>query len=115
MKPVRSGPRAILLSLAVALLIAFSASFVVAVAVYLMGPPRAEPDPFVLVIVAASTLGPGILLGIATKRASKVSLGWDLGKVGENILVLVSALVAALLGIAGLYPVVRLVKMVVAQ
>ena len=115
MKPVRSAVRAILLSLAVALLIALSAPFAAAVAVYLKGRPRAEPDPFILVIVAASTLGPGVLLGIATKRAREVSLGWDLGKAGRNILVFVSALVATILGIAGLDPVVRLVKMVLAQ
>ena len=115
MKPVRSAPRAILLSLVSAVLIAGSASFVAAVAAYVMLPPPAEPDPLILVIVAALTLGPSITLLVATRRARAVSASWDLGKGGRNVLVILSVLIAGILGIAGLYPVVRLVKMVVAH
>ena len=113
MQPVRSGPRAILLSLALALLIIGSAQWVAVVAVYLMEPPPAEPDPLILVVVAALTLGPSVALGLAARRARVVATSWDLGKAGGNVLLFVSIVMVAILGIAGLYPVVRLVKMFV--
>ena len=112
MNPARRPWRAILLSLASGLLIAGSTPFVAAVAVYVMAPPPAEPDPTFLVILAGLTLGPSIMLGIAARRASLVSLHWDLGKAGGQILMLVSILLAAILGICGLYAVVRFVKLV---
>jgi hypothetical protein len=115
MNPVRSGPRAILLSLALALLIIGSAQWVAVVAVYVMEPPPAEPDSLILVVLAALTLGPCIALGLATRRARVVARTWDLGKVGGNVLMFVSILMVAILGIAGLYPVVRLMKTFVAH
>ena len=115
MKPVRSAPRAILLSLISALLIVGSAGFVAAVAAYVMLPPPSEPDPFILVIVAALTLGPSIMLLLATTRARAVSLSWDLGNTGRKVLVTVSILMAGILAVAGMYPVLRLVKMFVAH
>ena len=82
-----------------------------AVTVYVMSPPPAEPDPTFLGILAAITLGPSIMLGNAARRASRVSIQWDLSKVGGHILMFVSFLLAAILGICGMYAVVRLVKM----
>lgn len=115
MQPIRSGPRAIILGLVLAVLIAASAPLVASVAAYLMGPPRAEPDPFILVLLAALTLGPSIVLGVATRRAHVVAPSWDLGRTGARVLIVVSAVIVIFLGIAGLYPVVRLLRMVFAH
>ncbi len=84
MKTARGSWRAILLSLALALLIVGSVPYVAAVAVYVMSPPPEEPDPTFLAIVAGLTLGPGIMLAVATRRARLVSRHWDLGEVGAR-------------------------------
>jgi hypothetical protein len=100
------------LSLASGLVVAGSAPFVAAVAVYVMSPPPAAPDPTFVGILAAITLGPSIVLGIAARRASRASLHWDLSKAGGRVLMFASYLLSAILGICGLYAVVRLIKLV---
>ena len=107
----RGSWRTILLSLVSGLAIACSTPFVVAVTVYAMSPPPAEPDPTFVAIFAAITLGPSIMLGNAARRASRVALQFDLGKVGGRVLMVASFLLAAVLGICGMYAVVQLVKM----
>jgi hypothetical protein len=93
------------------LVIACSAPFVAAVTVYVMSPPPAEPDPTFVGIFAAITLGPSIMLGIAARRASRVSLQLDLGKTGGRVLMFVSYILAAILWICGMYAIVGLVKL----
>jgi hypothetical protein len=112
MRPVRSTWRGILSTLVLALFIAGSAPLVTTVAVYVMAPPRANPDPAILVIIAGLTLGPSMMLGIAIRRAHLVSVNWDLGKVGMRILMLGSLLITALLAFCGLYAVARFVELV---
>jgi hypothetical protein len=111
MNAVRRPRRAILWSLAWGLLIACSAPFVAAVTVYVTGPPPAEPDPAILVILVGLTLGSSIMLGIAVRRARLVSTHWDLGPVGGRVLMFASLLLAAILGIAGVYTLFRIVTL----
>lgn len=107
--PDRSPWRTILVRLAQGSLIAFSAGPVTAVAAYLMGPPRANPDPSIFVVVAAMTLGPGVALAWAARRA-RVARPLDLGKLGTNIFILVALVIAAILSTAGVYSLIRLVR-----
>jgi hypothetical protein len=114
MKPDLRRPLGILRSLLWALLIAVSAPLLVALVVYATAPPRADPDPAFLVLVATLTLGPSILLGRAVRRARMTGLAtWDLGPTTGRLLMVVSILVALVLGLAGLYPVVRLLKLTI--
>jgi hypothetical protein len=115
MRPVRSTWRVILSSLGLALLIASGAPLVIAAMAYVMGPPRANPDPAIFVIIAGLTLGPSVMLGIAVRRASNVSAQWDLGKVGSRILIFVSILITGILAYCGLYAVARFVELVWAK
>ena len=81
----------------------------------MMGPPRADPDPAIFVVIAVITLGPSLLLANAVRRVRHVSLYWDLGTVGTNILRFASLLTAAVLAYGGLYAVVRFVERVSAH
>ena len=81
-------------------------------AAYTMGPPRDDPDPAIFVVVAVLTLGPSMMLANAVRRVRHVSLHWDLGRMGANILRFASLLTAAFLAYGGLYAVVRFVKLV---
>jgi hypothetical protein len=55
------------------------------------------------------------MLVIYARRASLVSLHWDLGKVGGRVLMFLTYVLAGTLGICGLYTVVRLVKLLGAR
>jgi hypothetical protein len=115
LKTARGSWRKILLGLVSGLLIACSTPFVVALAVYVASPQPEEPDPTFVGILAAITIGPSIMLGLAARGASRVSLQWDLGQTGGRVLMFASYLLAAILGICGLYAVVRLVKLLAAD
>jgi hypothetical protein len=82
----------------------------VAVWAYVMGPPRSDPDPSIFVVLAAMMLGPSAMLGLAIKRARRVSLHSELGGVGRGILIALLSLTAATLGLGGLYAIARLMK-----
>lgn len=69
MKPVPGAWRAIVSSLAPALLIALSAPLLTGVTAYLMGPSRADPDPAILVILAGLTLVPSAMLAVCGSYA----------------------------------------------
>jgi hypothetical protein len=103
----------ILLRLAAGLLMVAAATQMVAAWAYVMGPTRADPDPFIFVVLAVIMLGPSLILGIAIRRARLASLPWDFGSVGRRILIVVSSLVAAVLGLGGVYAIARLVTLAV--
>ena len=113
MNPARSEWPSILFIPAAVLLVTAVGTHLVAAWAYVMGPPRADADPFIFLVVAVVLLGPSIALGFAIKRARLVSLHWDFGRASRSILIVGSSLIAVILALGGVYAIARFLQLAV--
>ena len=76
-----------------------------------------NPDPFLLAILAVLTFGPSMVVVVAVRRTRLGASGAaseDLRKLAVDIVVLVSSLLVVILGLGGVYALVRLFQLVTA-